>query len=53
MWRTPASGPAGAATDTSVASLPPLAEPPPTLPGDAVDGSDPPRQGNLPGFEKI
>ena len=38
--------------DTSTASLPPLTEPPPSPSDDAV-GGDPPRQGDLPGFEKI
>jgi len=38
--------------DTSTASLPPLTEPPLSPPDDAVAG-DPPRQGDLPGFEKI
>jgi sec-independent protein translocase protein TatB len=39
--------------DTSTVSLPPLTEPPLPGPGDAADGGDPPRQGDLPGFEKI
>ena len=39
--------------DTSAVSLPPLTEPPIPAPSDAADGSDPPRQGDLPGFEKI
>ncbi len=39
--------------DASTASLPPLTEPPLPAPGDAVDGGDAPRQGDLPGFGKI
>jgi sec-independent protein translocase protein TatB len=39
--------------DTSTVSLPPLTEPPLPAPGDAAGGGDPPRQGDLPGFEKI
>jgi sec-independent protein translocase protein TatB len=47
------SAAAGTATDTSVASLPALTEPPAPTADDAVGGGDPPRQSNLPGFEKI
>ena len=38
--------------DPPPASLPPLTEPP-TSPDEARDGGDKPRQGDLPGFEKI
>ena len=39
--------------DSHPASLPPLTEPSPELANNGPDRGDPPRQGDLPGFEKI
>jgi|SRR5918993_4111802 sec-independent protein translocase protein TatB len=38
---------------TAASSLPPLSEPPAHSADDRADGGEPPRQPNLPGFEKI